>query len=160
MPVLAEAATGNTGLSLLTILISTVGVLLLIAGGVGTWAAMRVGKNTQVVANYKASAESWESRANALKEQVEGLKGELGEVKANATREKQQSGEVIAALQAKVATLQDLVTGQHAVEVLTNRVDDRFNDISDRIESLAIGQQMLIGAQRDRRDRPGTPSGG
>jgi uncharacterized protein YlxW (UPF0749 family) len=128
--VTAASITDTSGL--VSILGGLIALIITIAGGVGTWAALRVGRNSQLIANYKATAESWESRASGLKAENEGLADDLTDARKEVTD-----------LKAKVTTLQELATGQPAVQQISNEMREGFdrltkslNGFGDSIESM------------------------
>lgn len=123
---LADAASASSSATtIITILGGLIVALIAIAGGVGTWAALRVAKNSQIIANYKATAESWENRANSLKAEKEGLEDQLRTAAA-----------VNTSLQAKNSALQDLATGNPAVEKLTTEVNKFCQDLAGQIARI------------------------
>jgi hypothetical protein len=87
----------DTGVILAVIAI--VAFLVTAAGVVGT--AFRVGHNTQTVANYRETAQSWKEKADAQEAQ-------LAELEHRSTEKDGQ----IAELQAKVGLLEKLVLGE------------------------------------------------
>jgi predicted RNase H-like nuclease (RuvC/YqgF family) len=113
--------TASTVLTLVGILIA---VVVAFAGVVGTAAAMRLGKNTTVLSNYKASAESAQSVADSLKSEVEQLRAELAEAKATAAREREQWSAANAELMARISILQDLATGHSTLEALGRQLEN------------------------------------
>lgn len=123
----------STG-SLIQILGGLIALIITIAGGVGTWAALRVGRNSQVISNYKATAESWENRASGLKAENEGLQGEL----TDAQRQ-------IAELTSKNSTLRELATGQPAVQQISIEMKAGFEDLSDRLDSFGDRLENMRG---------------
>jgi hypothetical protein len=109
--------------------------LLITAGGVvGT--SLRVGRNSQTVANYREAAASSEAKANAQKGQIE----ELQAAHELAVQE-------VTDLRAKVQVLQDMVTGKTAIEQLTVQVTEAFT----RIDSKIVGRDAFEAAFRDLR---------
>lgn len=111
--------------TLLSLGIGLVAVLLTAAGIIGTWLALRVSRNTQVVTNYKAAADAWQARAVAQGDEIKGLQESLEETRHQNTE-----------LQAKVNVLQDLVTGRHAVDELSDKMDMGFERIAIQIRQL------------------------
>jgi hypothetical protein len=108
-----------------------IAVLITAAGIVGTWAALRVGRNTQITANYRATAESWESLATSLTAEKSELEHKLDEAMVT-----------IASLTAKVSTLQELATGHPAVERLSRDMNKSFQTLTiqmTRIEDSLRG---------------------
>jgi hypothetical protein len=125
--VLASSAV-TTVLSIAGGLIAT---LITAAGIIGTWAALRVGRNTQITANYRATAESWESLATSLTAEKAELEHKLDEAMVT-----------IASLNTKVSTLQELATGHPAVEKLSGDMKKSFQTLTiqmNRIEDSLRG---------------------
>jgi cell division protein FtsB len=111
--------------TVLIILGSLVGILLVTAGTVGTWAAMRVGKNTQTVSNYREAAQSWQ-----LKSQAQGA--EIKELQAENTELRKQ----VADLSGQVGVLRDLITGASAVAEHDTRVNAYHSEVMARLAAL------------------------
>lgn len=108
-----------------------IAVLITAAGIIGTWAALRVGRNTQITANYRATAESWESLATSLTAEKSELERRLEEAMVT-----------IASLNTKVSTLQELATGHPAVEKLSRDMNKSFQTLTiqmNRIEDSLKG---------------------
>jgi hypothetical protein len=108
-----------------------IAVLITAAGIIGTWAALRVGRNTQITANYRATAESWESLATSLTAEKAELEHKLDEAMLT-----------IASLNTKVSTLQELATGHPAVERLSRDMNRSFQTLTiqmNRIEDSLKG---------------------
>jgi hypothetical protein len=112
-----------------------IAVLITAAGIIGTWAALRVGRNTQITANYRATAESWESLATSLTAEKSELEHKLEEAMVTIT-----------SLNTKVSTLQELATGHPAVEKLSRDMNKSFqtltlqmNRIEDSLKGAANG---------------------
>ena len=119
----AQAATGSDPFGILSILGGLIAVLIVIAGGIGTWAALRVGKNTQVLSNYKTAADSWEARARALEAEKNTKEDQIQVMTATITE-----------LHAKNAALMDMASGHPSVERLATEMRDSFKKLSERIE--------------------------
>lgn len=127
----ASTASATSAATVVPILSGLIAALIAIAGGVGTWAALRVAKNSQLISNYEAAAASWEKVANGLKAEKEGLEDQMQDMASTVTE-----------LQAKNSALQDLVTGSPAVEKLSVDMGRSFNllvEQMNRIESKISG---------------------
>jgi hypothetical protein len=115
--------------SAVTTALSVVGgliaVLITIAGLVGTWAALRVGRNSQLISNYRATAESWEARAKSITAEKSALEKQLEEAMVTIT-----------SLTTKVSTLQDLATGHPAVEKLSREVGKSFQSLTNQLTRI------------------------
>lgn len=122
------SSTVTTALSIAGGLIAA---LITTAGIIGTWAALRVGRNTQITANYRATAESWESLATSLTAEKSELEHKLEEAMVTIT-----------SLNTKVSTLQELATGHPAVEKLSRDMNKSFQTLTlqmNRIENSLKG---------------------
>jgi len=115
--VLSAVAAGSSGihLSIATILaiVGIISFLLTAAGIVGM--GFRVGSNTQAMANYRETAQSWQAKADAQEEQITSLQTSLLE-----------KDHQIAELQAKVALLEKLVLGESTAARLEKRLSDLY----------------------------------
>jgi len=118
------AASGPSSSALLSTLGGLIAVLLALAGGIGTWAALRVGKNAQVLSNYKNVAESWEARARAVEAERDAKDEQLRQATAQ-----------IAELHAKNAALMDMASGHPAIEKLAAEMRESFSKLDSRIGS-------------------------
>lgn len=121
--IVASAVSSST--AAISILGGLIAALIAVAGGVGTWAALRVAKNSQLIANYQAAAASWETVADGLKAEKESLEGQLTEAKTtNAT------------LQAKNTILQELATGHPLMESLTAGMNSGFEKLGEQLAGI------------------------
>jgi len=125
---IAIATSSSSATSLISVLGGVIAALIAIAGGLGTWAALRVGKNSQLIANYKATAESWEVRANGLRAEKEGLEDQYAKAMGSIT-----------SLQSKVSTLESLATGQPAVEKLAGEMHRSFRTLTEQMTRIEAG---------------------
>ncbi|MCW2929973.1 MAG: hypothetical protein JWM19_935 [Actinomycetia bacterium] len=126
---------------LLSAIVGTVSALIVAAGAIGTWGAMRIGRNTQILATYKAAAEGWENLANSLKAEKSDVEGRLD--KAMTT---------VKGLEAKNQTLQDLVTGQPAIESLSLDMKASFRSLGEQMQHM---EDALRGVQHGAGANPG-----
>jgi hypothetical protein len=128
----AQAVLASSSVTtVLSIAVGLIAVLITAAGIIGTWAALRVGRNTQITANYRATAESWESLATSLTAEKVELESKLEEAMVT-----------IASLTTKVSTLQELATGHPAVEKLSGDMKKSFQTLTiqmNRIENSLKG---------------------
>jgi HAMP domain-containing protein len=108
----------------LTLVGILVAVVVAFGGVIGTVAAMRVGKNTAVLSNYKQAAESAQTVATSLKAEVDQLRSELVEAKETAARERAEWTAGNAELQARISILQDLATGHSTLETLGRQLEN------------------------------------
>lgn len=125
MAVHPYVASSPISTDILSALVGVVSVLIVAAGAIGTWGAMRIGKNTQILATYKASADGWEGLANSLKAEKTDVEERLA--KATAT---------VRVLEAKNVTLQDLVTGQPAIELLSRDMKASFESLGKQMKHV------------------------
>lgn len=104
---------------------SLISVLLAIAGGIGAWAALRVGRNAQIINNFRTSAESWEKVARAQEEELREVKSENIELK-----------QALAEVRGQVAVLTSLVRSSIASMVSTTpkEVVDKIGELIAAIE--------------------------
>ena len=104
----------------LTLFGTLISVLLAVAGGIGTWAALRVGRNAQVINNFRTTAESWQAVAESQQTELDEVKTE------NAALRKQ-----LAEVQGKVTVLTDLVRS-----ALTSMAASTPKEVIDKIDAL------------------------
>jgi cell division protein FtsB len=116
---------------LLDILIGFVTVVLAGAGTVGAWAALRVGKNTTTVSNYREAAQSWRLKSEAQDAEIRELQTE------NADLKKQ-----LADLSGQVGVLRDMVTGTAVIAEHDTRVTNYHAEV---MTQLAVIQSLLKG---------------
>jgi hypothetical protein len=132
LPPAAQAVLASSAVTtVLSVAGGLIAVLITAAGIIGTWAALRVGRNTQITANYRATAESWESLATSLTAEKAELEHKLDEAMLT-----------IASLNTKVSTLQELATGHPAVERLSRDMNESFQTLTiqmNRIEDSLKG---------------------
>jgi hypothetical protein len=133
------AASLSSSATLVSALVALVGFFVVVAGGLGTWAALRVGKNSAVIANYKATAESWENRATALTAEKDGLEEELTTARSQ-----------IADLTSKNETLQQLVTGQPVVAAISEEMKEGFDKLARQMGRVGDRLGKIEGFINDR----------
>jgi predicted RNase H-like nuclease (RuvC/YqgF family) len=110
--------------NVISVLAAVVAVLLAIAGSIGGVAVFRSTRNTAIVTNYKQAADSYRERAEALEVETRDL---------HATN--QQQAQQIAALQAQVQTLGDIVSGRSAIEELHRHMSESLGAITRQIDA-------------------------
>jgi predicted nucleic acid-binding Zn-ribbon protein len=110
----------------LSVLGVVITILLAAAGAVGTWAALRVGRNAQTLTNYRDAAGSWKERSEAQESEISELRGEVVHLKAEN-----------AELRGQMTVLRDLF--KSAVSELANSTSNR--EVLDRIETMTRGIQ-------------------
>lgn len=104
--------------TLLVVLTAIIGVLLVIAGSVGVWLAMRTGQHTQTVKNFRDAAASWREKAEALGSDLATLQGEMTGLQAEHGM-----------LRAEHQALKNVVTGKAAIEALGLQLEQAKSDI-------------------------------
>jgi len=104
--------------------------------------AFRTGRSAQTLVNYRDVASSWKDKAEAQDQTMARMQQQLDEKTSR-----------IASLEAKVATLQDMVSGRVAVEQLTAEfrlfVDDRqrsFEAYTAKVDAR-IAEMMALAAE-------------
>lgn len=95
-----------------------IGLFIVVAGVLG--AAFRVSKNTQTVANYRESAQSWEAKANAQGVEITELKEQVKDLQAREAEKDTQ----IATMQEQIQGLRDLLSNHAVFEVLEARIGE------------------------------------
>lgn len=106
----------------LTVLGIIAAFLLSAAGLVGTWAALKTGRNAQTLKNYKDLAESYQAKSESQEGEIRDLKGENRELLSQ-----------VSELQGKMSVLQELV--RSAVESLASGTSGN-QEILDRLDKL------------------------
>jgi hypothetical protein len=116
----------------LTLFGTLISVLLAVAGGIGAWAALRVGRNAQVINNFRVNAESWEKVAGSRQAEKEELEQELAEVR----NENGQLRQELAIVKGRVQVLTELVnTAIRGMAASTPKeVMDKIDGLMEAIE--------------------------
>lgn len=123
--VLTVASAAPSSGAIISVLGGIIAALIAAAGGIGTWAALRVAKNSQLITNYQQTAQSWEARANGLKAEKEGLEDQLRDVMTTN-----------AELRAKNQALQDLALGHPAIEQMALDMSNGFRVLGDQLRQM------------------------
>jgi flagellar motility protein MotE (MotC chaperone) len=110
---------------LLDILGSLVAIVLAGAGGIGAWAALRVGRNTQTVTNYREAARSWQAKSESQDAEIAELQRE------NADLRKQ-----VADLSGQVAVLRDMITGTSILTDHDGKVTAYHKEVMGQLTAL------------------------
>jgi hypothetical protein len=142
-PAVQEVLASSPVTTVLSIAGGLIAVLITAAGIIGTWAALRVGRNTQITANYRATAESWESLATSLTAEKTELEHRLEDAMVTIT-----------SLTTKVSTLQELATGHPAVERLSEAMHQSFQTLTIQMNRI---EDSLKGAGNGGPARPTAP---
>lgn len=108
----------------LTVIAAVVAVLLAVAGAIGGIAVFRSTRSAAIVTNYKQAADSYKERSEA--QEVE-----IADLRSTNQRQAQQ----IAALEAQVKTLGDIVSGRTAVEDLHQHVTAAMDTLTRQISA-------------------------
>lgn len=127
-------AQGNAAIDALPVLGGVLAVLFVAASSIGVWAAMRVGKNTQTLADYKSAAESSSALATSLKAELEEVRAQHITDIESARKARNESEQEIAGLKATVAVLQELATGKTALEHIKELADENAGKISEILD--------------------------
>jgi cell division protein FtsB len=114
---------------LLTALGALLVALLTVAGIVGTWAALRVGRNAQTISNYRDAISSWKERSEAQDQ-------ELTEVRTQLDKLKSENAE----LRGQINTLRDAISGRSVFDGLSEALAKQHRELLDRIDKLAEGR--------------------
>lgn len=122
------SVTGDTylvhaSLSAIVAIGSLIGLLIVIAGVLG--AAFRTSRNVTTISNYREAAQSWETRAGAqeteLADQARTIEHQQQQLDA-LTAKLVEKDTQIAALQAQVSSLRDLIAGRATFEALDTKI--------------------------------------
>jgi len=137
-----------TTTSLLAVAASILGVLLVAATSVGAWAALRVGKNTQTVANYREAAASWREKSDSQQAEIADLRQQLSENRTAAAEAQAAASTKVADLEAQVHVLQGVVTGRAQLEALGTELNTSVASIREQLATMHqdLVQQMNAGA--------------
>lgn len=103
--------------------LSIIGFLVTAAGLIGV--SFKVGRNAQVVTNYRDSANAWETKARAQSSEIAELQEKLA-----------TNDSLIKKLQDRMKMLEELVTGQAAISSLTTSIDASFTNLTTHLDSL------------------------
>jgi hypothetical protein len=121
--------------------LSIVGVLgTVIAIGTLLGVALRVGRNTQTVNNYRESAQAWEAKARVQEDTINGQKEQISDLQ-------HQVGE----LQGKLAVLSELVTGKAILEDLAREVLEAVNSVKVNAIDREVFETWQVEIRRDMR---------
>ena len=110
---------------ILDVLIALVALVITAAGTIGAWAALRVGKNTSTVSNYREAAQSWRLKSESQDAEIKELQSE------NADLRKQ-----VADLSGQVGVLRDMITGASAIADHDGRVTTYHQEVMGRLTAL------------------------
>jgi cell division protein FtsB len=111
--------------TIISILIGVLGFVIVAVGGIGAWSALRVGKQTQTVKNFRDAAESWRQKSESQDNRITELENENTELR-----------KVVADLQGQVSVLRDLATGTSAILEHDAKADRRQDDIMARLGAI------------------------
>lgn len=110
--------------------------LLAIAGAVGTWAALRVGRNAQTITNYRDALQSWKERSEAQDTKIDEQQGEIGELQSEVHKLKTENAE----LRGQVNTLRDAISGRQIFDNLAEAFNRQHQELMERLDKLAGGR--------------------
>lgn len=101
-------------------------IVLTVAGAAGVWLAMRTAQNSQTLKNFRDASASWREKADALTDELVAVRADLVALTSK-----------YATLLAAHEVLKDVVTGQSALEELTERMGEYKDDIIKEIRVAA-----------------------
>lgn len=104
--------------------------LLALGTAVGTWAALRTGRQSQIIQNYKEAANSWKETSEARESEVKQLRAEIQESKRAFEQYQVMSTSRIAELETQVTILQNIVTAREEFDYLNGQVKGLKEDTS------------------------------
>lgn len=102
--------------------------LLILGTAVGTWAALRTGRQSQIIKNYRDAANSWREKSEAQEAEISQLRSELNESKRATEQYQAISMARIADLETQVAVLQNIVTAREEFDYLNGQVKGLKDD--------------------------------
>lgn len=122
--------------ALLTALGAILAALIAIAGIVGTWAALRVGKNAQTLSNYRDALQSWKERSEAQDTKIAEQDIEIGDLKTQVDELRHENSE----LRGQIGTLRDAISGRQVFDGLSDSFARQHKELIDRLDKLAGGR--------------------
>jgi len=109
--------------------LAAVAALLIIVGtSVGTWAALRTGRQSQIIKNYRDAANSWREKSEAQEAETKQLRTELDDNKRLMERYQVRSEARISELETQLTILQNIVTGREEFDYLNSQVKSLKED--------------------------------
>jgi predicted nucleic acid-binding Zn-ribbon protein len=114
---------------IITTVAIVLGTLLALAGSVGTWAALRVGRNAQTLSNYRDAIQSWKERSETQEAEIAELRTQLHQVQAEN-----------ADLRGQVNTLRDAISGRSILGTLEKTLARQHAELLERLDKLAGGR--------------------
>jgi len=103
-------------------------VLLTLGTAVGTWAALRTGRQSQIIKNYRDAANSWKEKSEAQEAELQQLKTELENSNRANEQYQMRSTARIAELETQVTILQNIVTAREEFDYLNGQVKSLKDD--------------------------------
>lgn len=103
-------------------------VLLILGTAVGTWAALRTGRQSQIIKNYRDAANSWREKSEAQEAEIRQLRSELDESRRATEQYQLSSTARIAELETQVTILQNIVTAREEFDYLNIQVKSLKED--------------------------------
>lgn len=100
-------------------------VLLILGTSVGTWAALRTGRQSQIIKNYRDAANSWREKSEAQEAEIRQLRTELEETRRTNEQYQARSQAKISELETQLTILQNIVTAR-----------DEFNYLKEQVKEL------------------------
>lgn len=106
------------------------GLLLIIGTAVGTWSALRTGRSSQILKNYRDAANSWKEKSEAQDAEIQQLRSDLADVKRTNELNERTATARIAELETQVTILQNIVTAREEFDYLNGQVRGLREDAS------------------------------
>lgn len=121
--------------------------LLTAAGAIGIWAAFRVGRNAQTIANYRDALQSWKERSETQDVKIAEQEQEISELKDSQHRLEAENAD----LRGQMSVLRDAISGRQGFdqmigkiaqqnELLVNRLDLQHKELLERLDKIAGGR--------------------
>lgn len=120
-----------------------IGTLLVLAAGLGAWAAFRTARNSSILDQYKTlaeeakgTAEIWKGRSEATQAELDAQVRKQAEDKSKSDIALNAAQHQIADLQIQVATLKGVVSASDEIKVLTVAIADLTTQIREDHRSI------------------------
>lgn len=124
-------------------------ITLLITAAAGVGGSWRLSRNTQSVNIYRENARAWQQKAQLQDTEIRDLQAD-GQVK----------DAKIAELLARVATLENVVTGRSLIEDLTSQMNARGGEVLAQLGAIRGAQRAMAEELAEVRASVNLPGGG
>lgn len=114
------------------------GVLVVLAGAIGTWAAFRVGRNAQTVSNYRDALQSWKERSESVEAKSKEQDNEIHELQTRVNTLESEKAE----LAGQVKVLRDAISGRQSFDSIVSTLGVQHREI---LEAFSKQHIELIG---------------